>query len=78
MALGAEALGLKLPVPPVHVPLAAPPPTEPASCTCGALAHTVWSTPAYAVAAGVMVMVIASPTAPHGPAGSLVVSVRVT
>src|SRR5881394_507649 len=78
MALSAVALGLKLPAPPFHMPEAAPPPTAPASVTLGSLAHTAMSTPASAVAAGAMVMRMASLTAAHGPAGSFVVSVSVT
>jgi low affinity Fe/Cu permease len=65
-------------VPPDHVPPLAPPPNPPASCTCGVLAHTIASRPAFTVAAGLMVIFIASLTAPHGPAGSLVVKVSVT
>jgi hypothetical protein len=71
-------LGLNVPAPPLQVPLDAPPPTPPASWTLGVLAHTRWSTPAVTVAAGLMVISIASLTAPHGPCGSLVVNVRVT
>src|SRR5206468_8368302 len=77
-AFNAEAPGLNAPAPPVHVPLEAPPPRTPASCTCGLLAHTRWSAPAFTMAAGLMVIVIASLTAGHGPAGSLVASVSVT
>jgi hypothetical protein len=43
---------LNEPAPPLHVPLEAPPPIAPASCTCGLLEHTVASRPAFAVAAG--------------------------
>src|SRR5262245_32128028 len=60
VALSAEADGLKLPAPPLHVPLEAPPPTTPASVTCGLVAHTVASRPAFAVAAGEIVMRMAS------------------
>ena len=56
MALSVEALGLNVPAPPLQMALAAPPPIAPASCTRGLLVHTVWSAPASAVAAGLMVM----------------------
>src|SRR6516165_10812011 len=52
VAFMAVALGLNVPAPPLHEPVEAPPPITPASCTCGALAHTVTSRPAFAVAAG--------------------------
>src|SRR5206468_7728571 len=78
VALSADALGLNVPAPPLQVAVEAPPPTAPASCTCGLLAHTVWSAPASAVPAGLIVIVIASLTAPHGPAGASVVRVSVT
>src|SRR5947199_5736452 len=74
VAFGVEASGLNVPVPPLHVPLEAPPPIAPASCTCGLLEHTVWGSPALAVAARLMVMRIVSLTTPHGPLGSFVVS----
>src|SRR5262245_45501949 len=45
------ALGLKVPAPPLHVPLLAPPPIEPAKVTVAPLAQIVWSAPAFAVAA---------------------------
>ena len=76
--MSADRLGLNVPAPPLQKPLVAPPPTAPASCTCGLLEHTVWSGPAFAVAAGLIVMCIALLTTPHGPFGSLVVSVSVT
>ena len=48
MAFNALALGLKVPVPPLHIP---PPAmvTDPFRITCGALAHTVTSVPAFTV-----------------------------
>src|SRR5439155_1012646 len=73
VAFGVEASRLNVPVPPLHVPLEAPPPIAPASCTCGLLAHTVWGSPALAVAARLMVIRIVSLTVPHGPLGSFVV-----
>ncbi len=76
--MSAEALGLNVPAPPDHVPPVAPPPTEPASCTSGLDAHTIWSAPALAVAAGLIVTWTWSLAAPHGPAGSSDVSVSVT
>ena len=42
------------------------------------LEHTATSGPAFTVAAGAIVMCMAPLTAPHGPAGSFVVSVSVT
>src|SRR5207247_569509 len=77
-AFNAEALGENEPAPPLHVPLAAPPPTCPASCACGADAHTTRSAPALAVALGLIVTCIVALAAPQGPAGSSLVSVRVT
>src|SRR5689334_15032856 len=71
-ALRVEALGLNVPVPPLHVPVVAPPVTEPASCTRALLAHTAWSGPAFTTAMALMVIFIWSLTAPHGPAGSFV------
>ena len=70
--------GVNVPAPPLHVPLVAAPPIAPARATTGLLAHTVWSAPAFTVATGLIVITIASFTAPHGPAGSSVVSVKVT
>src|SRR5690349_23490939 len=78
VAFRVDALGANVPAPPDHVPVVAAPPTAPASCTCGALAHTARSAPASAVAAGGMVMCTVSPIGPHGPAGSFVVRVSVT
>ncbi len=40
VAFNAEAPGLNVPAPPLQLPPVAPPPTEPASCACGLLAHT--------------------------------------
>src|SRR5262245_60594819 len=51
VALSADALGLNVPGPPLHVPDAAPPPTTPASAACGPVPHTLLSFPAFAVAA---------------------------
>src|SRR6478736_5984434 len=67
VALSVVALGLNVPAPPVHVPLEAPPPTTPASCTAGDDVHTVRSAPATTVAAGLMLIVIWSLAWPHGP-----------
>src|ERR1043165_7324867 len=58
VAFRAEAPGPSVPPPPLHVPVVARPPTVPARCTCGLDAHSVWSGPASAVAAGVSTMVI--------------------
>ena len=66
-----------MPAPPLHVAVEAPPPIAPARCTCGLLAHTRWSAPAFRVPAGLIVIVIASLIAGHGPVGSLVASVSV-
>ena len=68
--------GEKVPAP-LQVALEAAPPNEPANVTVGLLAQTVWFGPAFTVAAGLMVIVIDAFTAPHGPAGSSVVSVTV-
>jgi hypothetical protein len=70
-------LGLYEPAPPLQVPPAALPPTEPASVTV-AMAHIDWSGPALTVAAGLNVTTIASLTAGQGPPGSLDVMVKVT
>src|SRR5262252_6998422 len=78
MALRTDREGLNAPAPPLHVPPLAPPPIEPASWACGLPAHSVWSGPAFAVAAGLITMRTSSLAARHGPVGSLVVSVRVT
>ena len=76
--MGLSGPGLNVPAPPLHVPPDAPPPIPPASCACGLLAHTTRSAPALAVAARLMTIRTWSLTAPHGPLGSLVVSVSVT
>ena len=69
---------LKVPVPLlVQLPLLAPPPTL-AAIVAVLPAQMVWSGPACAEASGLMVNKRASDAVPHGPAGSLVVSVRVT
>src|ERR1041385_5891033 len=78
VALRADAPGLNEPAPPLHVPPEAPPLTTPCSCTRGSLAQTTTSAPASTTAAGVIAIRTWSLTAPHGPAGSLVVSVSVT
>src|ERR1041385_7970055 len=78
VAFNVEALGLYVPAPPLHVPVAAPPPITPASCTAGDDVHAFRSWPASAVAAGRMLMVIASLTWPQGPLTAFVVSVSVT
>ena len=77
VALSVPGPGLKAPVPPLQVAFVAEPPSEPASCACGLLAHTIWSGPAFTTAAGLMVIFTWALTGPHGPAGSLVVSVSV-
>ena len=78
VAFGAEGLGAYDPLPPLHEPDEAAPPSKPWSWTCGLEAHTVTSAPAFTVAARSIVIRIASLTALHGPAGSLVVKVSVT
>ena len=70
--------GLKVPVPPLQVPVVAPPVIVPAKLTFGLLAHTVWSADALVTTAALIVMVIASLVVPHGPAGSALVDVNVT
>ena len=57
-AFNVLAFGLNVPVPPLQVPLDAEPPTLPARVTAGLDAHTVWSTLAFTVAAGLIVMTI--------------------
>ena len=57
-AFNVVLFGLNVPVPPLQVPLDAPPPTLPASVTVGLVEHAVWSAPAFAVAAGLIVMTI--------------------
>jgi hypothetical protein len=52
LALSVEADGLYVPAPPLHVPPEAPPPTTPASVTCGLLEQAATSAPAFTVAAG--------------------------
>src|SRR5690606_2381945 len=61
----------------VHVAEEAPPPIVPVSTT-ELEEHIVWSGPASTVGRGLMVRVITSETAGHGPAGSSVVTVSVT
>jgi hypothetical protein len=78
LALSDEALGLYEPAPPLHVPLEAPPLTEPPSWATGLLAHTFTSEPAFTIAMGLIVIFIWSLSASHGPMGSFVVSVSVT
>src|SRR5580765_3986125 len=73
-----EALGLNVPAPPLHMPLEAPPPTAPASCTAGDDVHTLRSAPATTVAAGRIVIFIWSLTWPQGPLTAPLVSVSVT
>ena len=68
--------GVKVPAP-LQVALEAAPPNEPASVVAGLLAQTVWLAPAFAVATGLIVIVIEAFTGPQGPAGSSVVSVTV-
>src|SRR5262249_23926242 len=60
------------------MPLDAPPPTAPASCTCGLDAHTVWSAPPCTVAAGLIAIVIWSLTWGQVPAAPTLLSVSVT
>ena len=50
----------------------------PARVTVALLAQTIWSTPAFTVAGGLIVIVIESFAATHGPVGSSVVKVSVT
>ena len=76
-ALRVLAFGAYVPVPPDQAALTAEPPMLPAR-VAEARAHIDWSGPALTVAAGNIVTVIASLAAGQGPAGSLVVSVRVT
>jgi hypothetical protein len=78
VAVSVEAFGLYVPAPPLQVPVAAPPPTMPASCTAGADVHTVTSLPAFAVAMGLMLMRTSSLATAHGPPVAFVVSVSVT
>src|SRR5262249_18175432 len=73
-----EAPGLYVPAPPLQLPLAAPPPTAPASCTWALLAHTVRSAPASAVAAGLNVSRTSSLTCGQGPPVAALVGVSVT
>src|SRR5262249_58389021 len=70
--------GGSVPDPPLTGRRGAPPPSTPASCTCGLPAQTRWSAPALAVAAGAIVIRTWSLAAPQGPPGSLVVQVSVT
>ena len=69
--------GLYVPLPPLHVPEVAPPPTIPARLTV-LLEQITWSAPAFTVAAGLMVNIKLSLTIGQGPVGSLVVRVSVT
>src|SRR5215472_3698226 len=78
VALKVEALGLNVPAPPLQVPVEAPPPTTPASCTAGAAVHTVTLLPAFAVATGLIVMATLALATAHGPPVAFVVSVSVT
>ena len=56
----------------VHVADEAPPPYEPAIVAV-LLEQITWSGPALTVAAGLIVKIMVSFTAEHGPVGSLVV-----
>src|ERR1051325_7473285 len=60
------AFGVNVPAPPDHVPPEATV-TEPASVTVALLEHTVWSAPALAVGAVVIVITITSFTPVHPP-----------
>src|SRR6185436_17896769 len=60
MAFSVFALGLKVPLPPLQVPLVAPLPSTPASWTCGVAAHVIRSGPAFTDTAGLMAIVTAS------------------
>ena len=72
-----ELASENVPLGAVHVELVALPPIDPANVT-GPPAHTVWAVPAFAVAAGLTVIVLVALTEIHGPAGSSVVKVKVT
>src|SRR5690554_73389 len=74
-ALREFALGVYVPAPPLHCP---PPAivTDPSNDTCAWLEHTEIGLPAFAVGAGVNVIVISSETALH-PSFPVVVSVKV-
>ena len=76
VAFNVVLLGEKLPAPPLHVPLVADPPTDPARVTVEP-AQIVCGGPALAVAVGLMVITTEETVAGHGPAGSLVVNVNV-
>jgi hypothetical protein len=77
MAVNEFRPGLKLPVPPVHEPVVAPPPTDPASVTDPSEQIGLY-VPAIAVALGLMVIVTSSETAVQVPAGSFVLRVNKT
>src|SRR5664279_3412508 len=77
IAVNVVLFGLYAPVPPDHVADVALPPLRPASVTV-LPAQIIWSAPAFTVAAGFIVITIASLTARQGPAGSSVVNVSVT
>src|SRR5512146_65908 len=76
VALSVVAFGVKTPVPLLlHVPVPAPPPITPANTTAGLLEHTLWSGPAFTVAAGLIVTTSDSVATEQGPLGSFVASV---
>src|SRR5436309_2716114 len=54
------------PLPPLQVPVLAPPITVPAKVAIGLLEHSAWSGPALTTAAGLMAIVIVSATGGHG------------
>ena len=58
VAVNVALSGLNVPVPPLHVPVEALPPTEPARVTVGASEQVTWSTPAFAMA-GVLTVTVA-------------------
>ena len=76
-AFSVELLGEKPPPPPLHVPLVADPPTDPAIVTVEP-AQIVCTGPALAVVEGLIVIITEDVAEEQGPAGSLVVNVNVT
>ena len=66
-----------MPLPPLHVPLVADPPTDPAKLT-EEPSQMVCAGPALAMVEGWIVITTEDVTAEQGPAGSLVVNVNVT
>ncbi len=77
MAFNVVLLGLKVPAPPVHIPVVEPPVTLPDRLMSGLLAQTVSSGPASTIGPGTIVITIVSDSGRQFPF-PVDVSIRVT